>query len=264
MLSVLVVEDDEQELEKFKTYVSESKRKSDIELVGITNSDMEGLKIAKKSRPEIIILDLYLDSGVGNQKSTFFIRNLRKQVPDYDPVIIGNTSYSNDLCLEILKHDGLATIFHKTSENHSMKEIFAHAKVLHEHKQAVRAFKTENQENDEVDTKDPVELINLELDKIGIGHHLVGRQYIVDAVVFLVDYKGRKVSCIKQLVKKHKKAHNTISQNITQAIMYAFSSQPLPVLQRCYKAPIRYDTGIPTPNEFLFYYADKIRELLGK
>jgi len=45
------------------------------------------------------------------------------------------------------------------------------------------------------------------------------------------------------------------------AINYAWRISPVEDLILHYKARINYETGVPTPTEFIYYYADKIRKL---
>ena len=53
---------------------------------------------------------------------------------------------------------------------------------------------------------------------------------------------------------------NKISTHI--AINNAWRSTSIDDLMMHYKARINYETGVPTPTEFIYYYKDKIKESL--
>ena len=66
-MKILIIEDDINDCNNFINCI---KNRNDIELVGLTDSDVEGLKYVKLKRPEGIILDLELNnSKTGNADS---------------------------------------------------------------------------------------------------------------------------------------------------------------------------------------------------
>lgn len=46
------------------------------------------------------------------------------------------------------------------------------------------------------------------------------------------------------------------------AILHAWRISSLEDLTALYTARINYETGVPTPTEFIYYYADKIKKML--
>ena len=46
------------------------------------------------------------------------------------------------------------------------------------------------------------------------------------------------------------------------AILHAWRITPIDDLSTYYTARINYETGVPTPTELIYYYADKIRKEL--
>ena len=46
------------------------------------------------------------------------------------------------------------------------------------------------------------------------------------------------------------------------AINYAWRVSSIDDLMAHYKARINYETGVPTPTEFIYYYAEKIRKFI--
>lgn len=71
-MKILIIEDDIDDCNRFVNCIKERK---DIELVGITDSDIEGLKYVKLKHPEGIVLDLELNNSTsGNTDSRIFIK----------------------------------------------------------------------------------------------------------------------------------------------------------------------------------------------
>ena len=83
-MKLLLIEDDISECNKFKKL---SDSRNDIEFIGITDSDIEGLNLVKKFIPEGIILDLELNNGKGNGTGFNFLMELNKLKNRYNVII---------------------------------------------------------------------------------------------------------------------------------------------------------------------------------
>ena len=46
------------------------------------------------------------------------------------------------------------------------------------------------------------------------------------------------------------------------AILYAWRISSIEDLTKYYTAKVNYETGVPTPNEFIYYYVNKIKKSL--
>ena len=85
-IKILIIEDDFNDCRSFEEC---AKAREDIEIVAITDSDVEGLKFVKTKRPEGIILDLELNnSATGSIDSLDFLSNLKKLNLNYEPIVI--------------------------------------------------------------------------------------------------------------------------------------------------------------------------------
>ena len=101
-----------------------------------------------------------------------------------------------------------------------------------------------------------------ELDLIGVTAKLKGRQYIHDAILYLIQNEDNNTNVIQHLTKLYKKSGNTITNGIQNAIIHAWRVSPIEDLTTHYTARINYETGIPTPMEFIYYYKDKIKKMI--
>lgn len=102
--------------------------------------------------------------------------------------------------------------------------------------------------------------IYYELDLIGVTAKMKGRQYIHDAILYLIQNPNSNVNVIQHLTKVHKKSGNTITNGIQNAIIHAWRVSSIDDLTTYYTARVNYETGIPTPMEFIYYYVDKIKK----
>ena len=117
--------------------------------------------------------------------------------------------------------------------------------------------------NDDVNDK-LADLINKELDLIGVSTHLKGRKYLFDGICFVIQDNGNgsNISVVQYLVGKYKRASSTISRAMQNAILHAWRISSIEDLSVLYTARINYETGVPTPMEFIYYYSDKIKKCL--
>lgn len=257
-MSILIVEDDVTDCNNF---MSCAKGKDGIEIVGITDSDIEAIKYVKAKRPECIILDLELnDSITGNTDSLGFLDNLNKLNLKYMPIIIVTTHVNSKRTYEILHRKGVDIIMYKDHPNYSSNAVFNKCLALRDTspKNTVEAFKEEMEDKEGRIS----ECIYHELDLIGVTAKLKGRQYIHDAILYLIQNEKSDVNVIQHLTKVHKKSGNTITNGIQNAIIHAWRVSSIEDLLEHYTARVNYETGIPTPMEFIYYYVDKIKKII--
>lgn len=102
-------------------------------------------------------------------------------------------------------------------------------------------------------------ILNDEMELIGVTSKLKGRDYIQDAILFLIQEDGSNMNVIQYLVNKYKKSSTTITNGIQNAIIRAWRVTPPDDLEKYYTARVNYETGVPTPMEFIYYYVNKIK-----
>lgn len=257
-MKILIIEDDVDDCNNFVNCI---KSRKDIELVALTDSDIEGLKYVKLKRPEGIILDLELNnSSTGNTDSLEFLSNLKKLNLNYQPIVIVTTHVNSKRTYDILHRSGVDLILYKDQPNYSydyvlnkfitMREI-APTKTVDKLQQEIK--ENENKISD---------YIYHELDLIGVTPKLKGREYIHDAILYLIQNQDSNTNVIQHLTKIYKKSGNTITNGIQNAIIHAWRVSPIEDLTTYYTAKVNYETGIPTPMEFIYYYVDKIKKMI--
>lgn len=257
-MKILIIEDDVNACNDFINCIN---ARTDIELIGITDSDVDALKYVKLHRPEGIVLDIELNNSIsGNTDSLEFLNNLKKLNLNYNPIIIVTTHINSQRTYDILHRSGVDIILYKDHPNYSSNNVLNKFLAL---RNTISTSSVASLQEDLMETENKIsDLIYHELDLIGITPNLKGRRYVHDAILYLVQHKESNINVIQYLTKIYKKSGNTITNGIQNAIIHAWRVSSLEDLSTHYTAKINYETGIPTPMEFIYYYVDKINKLI--
>ena len=261
ILSILLIEDDKTECLKFEKCI---KTRNDVKLIATTDSDIEGLELIKKHMPDVIILDIELHNGSGNANSFNLIEELQKIKFSKKPKIIVNTVVSSNTVYDYLRDKGVDLISYKRQQNYSIENLINTIVLLSGYSED-KSFTGNITIEDSKENEEKISsIINDELNLIGIGLHLQGRKYLHDAIYYLITNgnNGEKISAVQFLTTKYKRSGSTISRDMQNAILHAWRVSSLEDLETYYTAKINYETGIPTPAEFIYYYSDKIKRIL--
>ena len=255
-MKILIIEDDVKDCDAF---VMCAKNRNDIEIVAITDSDIEGLKLVKSRRPEGIVLDLELNNSYnGSIDSLDFLSDLKKLNLNYEPIVIVTTHVNSKRTYDILHRNGVDLILYKDNPKYSSEHVLNNfinlRKVDFNYKTPSVEEALENEE------KRISDIINDELELIGVTSKLKGREYIHDAILYLIQDDSNRINVIQYLVGKYKKSSTTITNGIQNAIIHAWNITPPDDLVKYYTARVNLDTGIPTPMEFIYYYVNKIKK----
>ena len=257
-MKILIIEDDIADCNKFVDCI---KARKDVELVAVTDSDIDGLKYVKTKQPEGIVLDLELNnSKSGNTDSFEFLSNLKKLKLKFEPIVIVTTHVNSKRTYDMLHRNGVDLIFYKDHPNYSCNHVLN--QFINLRKEPTNVDKTSIEDLFEDNAKKISNLISNELDLVGVTSKLKGREYIHDAILFLIQDDKSDVSVIQHLTKIHKKSATTITNGIQNAIIHAWRVSAVDDLLKYYKATINHETGVPTPMEFVYYYRDKIKKMI--
>ena len=257
-MKILIIEDD---IDDCNNFINCIKKRDDIELVGITDSDIDALKYVKLKHPEGIVLDIELNnSKTGNTNSLEFLTNLKELKLNYKPIIIVTTHVLSKRTYQILHRNNVDLILHKDQPKYSAENVlntfikFRDTSEVIDNKNVMEVIEDNEQRISN--------LINHELDLIGVTVKLKGRKYIHDAILYLIQNENSNINVIQYLTKIHKKSGNTITNGIQNAIIHAWRVSSVEDLEEYYTAKVNYETGVPTPMEFIYYYVDKIKKLI--
>ena len=240
IIEIILIEDDKNDCADFENYINS---RNDVKLVAVTDSDIEGLDLIKKYSPDAIILDIELHNGSGNANSFGLIEKLQTCKLSKKPKIIVNTVVSSNTIYDYLHDKGVDIIFYKKQQNYSVENVINTLVLLSGYSED-KSFTGNIVVEDTKDNRENIsDMINDELN-----------------LIFTNSDESEKVSAVQHLTSKYKRASSTISRDMQNAILHAWRISSLEDLETYYTAKINYETGIPTPTEFIYYYADKIKK----
>ena len=255
IINILLVEDDMQDCKIIKDYVD---ARDDVKLVKIANSSKEAIKDIKVYVPDAIILDIELNNGEGSGLQV--LEQIKELNLDLKPVIVITTNISSKTVYTYAHNTGADLIFHKLKDDYSPELIIENILLLCKINRVESRNKIKNTETvNEVRNK-LSDRINRELNLIGISSHLKGREYIHNAIMYLIKEKdnGEGETVFNHLANVYKKSSSSISRVMQTAINYAWRKSSPDDLEMYYTTKIDYNTGVPTPTELIYYYKDKI------
>lgn len=262
-ISLLIVEDSKSDCNNF---LKALENRTDINLISITDSDIEALKIVRFKRPDAIILDVELNnSTTGNPDSFGFLEQLNSGEFEDKPLIIVNTHLKSEKTCSLLHKLGADLVLYKDQHYYSAEYVlntvlkYISPDQLHSNSENVII-------SNESNTQDLLnKQIETELDFIGLSYKMTGRQYAHDAILYLIQTKNhtpQPIGVVQHLVKLYGKSPATITNGIQNSINRAWKHTNIDDLELHYTGKVNYETGSPTTMDFLFYYVNKISKLI--
>ncbi|MCL2859113.1 MAG: response regulator [Oscillospiraceae bacterium] len=259
-ISILLVEDDKETCEEFENYIS---TRNDVRLIATTSSSEVAVDVVKTQQPAAIILDIQLPDGTGSGYN--FLADIQALDLPYSPIIAVNTSLKNKRMYEKLSNECVDFIYYKHQKGYSVKSVIDDI-----------VFLGSDNSNDDVIENQPIikeilddrnkridEMIKIELDAIGINYTLIGSGYLYDCLVALLqDNINPNYSVFQHVAKKYAACSNTIGRSIQTLINDTWKKSSIEHLRENYTARINYNTGVPTPMEFVYYYYEKIKKAI--
>ena len=185
---------------------------------------------------------------------------MKKLKLDYEPIVIVTTHVNSKRTYDVLHRSGVDLILYKDHLKYSCDHVLNQFINLRHEPAEMSA--TSIEEIFEDNEKKNSNLINQELELIGVTSKLKGRQYIHDAILYLLQNENSDISAIQYLTKIHKKSATTITNGIQNAIIHAWRVSAVDDLLKYYTATVNHETGVPTPMELVYYYRDKIQKLI--
>lgn len=256
-INVLLVEDDLEDCMKMKNYINS---REEVKLIGIADSTSKALEYIRTHIPDAIILDIELNNGKGSGLE--ILEKMKTINLRLNPVVIVTTNISSKTVYSYAHENGADLIFHKLKDDYSpelvINNILLLSKVKHLDKINRDDLKTENDYKEKAST-----IINRELDLIGMSHRLVGRKYIHDAIIYILENGEENENAFLHLAKIYKKGNSTIGRSVQIAIEHAWRNTSIDDLEKYYTANVNHNTGVPTPMGLIYYYVDKVRKTIN-
>lgn len=250
-LNIMLIEDDPTVCRHFTEHIDTI---ADISITAITNNSYRALELIKDCPPDVVILDLELNQGQGN--GLLFLRDLNKLTLPFKPYILITTNNCSSVTYDFARQLGADFIMSKQQEDYSEKNVIHFLKML---KGIIQHHQPDETESESPNRKEKrlLRLINLELENIGISPSAIGRKYLIDAILLALDGHTKNLGII--IGKKYSKTNTSVERAMQNAINNAWRSKDIDDLHRYYTARVNSQRGVPTLTEFIYYYANKIK-----
>lgn len=255
-MRLLVLEDSPVEIARIE---SSLKYRKDFELVSITNSVDEAIYVLKESNIEAVILDIELNKGIGGSGLDFLI-SLETLDLDFKPLVIVTTNNESEVIYNACRGKNVDMIYYKSKEDYNPSIILNQFITLRPFILKPKIKSETSRIESEIKRKERiVEIINEELNMIGIPPQMKGRLYVFDAIEYLILNPKKDAYYTNYLHEKYNIRKGGISTSIQDAINNAWRNTAEDDLLEHFTANISYAKGTPTPEQFVHYYVDKVK-----
>lgn len=252
--AILLVEDDVSTCKRFIEYIDS---KDDVTLVSHTNSSSKALSDISYHCPDAVILDLELHHGSG---SGLEVLAGLKDI-NYKPYVLVTTNNSSETTYEYVRQLGADFIMYKHQKDYSEKYAVDFLYTLKDIiKQNISQCKSDGFETPEYTEKKQKLRISKELDLVGISPKAVGYKYLIDAISIVMDGPVSNV-CIL-IAEKHKVSTPSVERAMQNAINKTWKTSDIDTLEKYYTGKISSEKGSPTITEFIYFYANKIKNCI--
>lgn len=254
-LLMILVEDDPVACKEFEDYLEEA---DDIMLLGVTNNSEKAIDYVKDFLPDVIILDLELHKGSGNGLS--ILMELNHLNLSLNPYIIITTNNCSQITYETARQFGADYIMSKYQSDYSAKNVIDFLRLMKpailSRKQAASITYSTNESPDNKNMRIS-RRISVELNYVGISPKVLGYQYLVDAIQLVIKQPMQNLCTV--IGEKYGKKEASVERAMQNAINKAWRNTDIDDLLKYYTARINSEKGVPTITEFIYYYANKIK-----
>jgi DNA-binding NarL/FixJ family response regulator len=256
-LNIMLIEDDASTCKRFAEYVDIT---DGISIIAVTNNSYRGLEEVKDSVPDAVILDLELNQGKGN--GLMFLQELKEVSIPYKPYILVTTNNSSSVTYDCARELGADFIMSKHQEDYSEKSaidfLLMMKDIIQNNIQRKQPDYSENESTVQRE-KRLTRLVNKELDLVGISPKAVGYKYLTDAILMVINEQTSNLCT--SIGRKYNKTDSSVERAMQNAINSAWRSNNIDDLITHYTARINPEKGVPTLTEFIYYYANKIKNV---
>ncbi|MCL2109911.1 MAG: response regulator [Oscillospiraceae bacterium] len=259
-LKVLLIEDNADECRAILEYINENEG---VRLVNVTNSPEKAIAQVVENLPDAIILDMELNKGSGTGIS--FMQSLKEKDLALFPYILVTTKNDTLAAHDEARDAGADFIMGKYDKGYSaemtVKFLKSMSGFLQRKRQQSKVADVLSKDEIEETSNRIVKKINAHLDLIGINPKAVGRKYLIEGIVRIINKSEPNIST--EIAAKFGKATPSVERAMQNAIASAWKASPADELTKFYTARINPARGMPTVMELIHYYATKIKSELG-
>jgi hypothetical protein len=231
----------------------------------MTGCASEGLNKVQSMMPEGIILDLELHWGTSSGFE--FLTELEKFNLKLRPSIIVTTNIPSKMVYSHIRSYGVDVIFYKKQADYSAEMVLNHMvsmrKAWSDEQYNSLPGKLQTIESPDARLRRIMERIDVDMNLIGVGVGYKGYKFIQKSIFKLINKDNtNSEGVIQQVADEYKCSYNNVYRAMESAIKRAWKISSIDDLEKHYTARVNSHTGVPTPSEFIHYYADRISKII--
>ena len=263
-VNILLVESDAYCVSDFKEEIAKSEL---FELLKVTESVKEALAFIPEALPDVVITELVHKQGDG----VVFVGKVRRFDLEKHPYIIAMGHHTSNRVMQMLR-DHVDVIFSKENIDFGAKMVLEHLAFMLPYldpgKPTSQRFTDLTPPAVITSTMERRHKLRVYIEqhimsKLYMGADMLGRKYLIDALILGVEHEGSELKHTKdiypQLVKMHKNKADNINRAIDLALGNAWAKTDADTLGEIYTAYIKPTRGQPTPSEFIKYFVRYLR-----
>lgn len=256
-IDLLVIEDDEATCLEYEEYCKE---RDDVFLIGTSADSGEALRITEEFQPNAVVLDLELTYGSGS--GIDYLMGFDKLHLTVKPYVLVVTNNISQQTYSVTRTMGADFIIAKAQPDYSIEYVVNFLRSIIDNipdmsYNRITSSPAIKKRIEEDYNKRMVKKIELELNIIGISPRLKGRNYLRDAIYMICIKEQTYIS--KAISDKYGKTPASVERAMQNAINHAWKTTDITTLEEHYKAYVNPKKGVPTITEFIYYYADKVK-----
>jgi two-component system response regulator (stage 0 sporulation protein A) len=264
-ISVLIADDNIEFGDLLKEYMDQV---DDIRVIGVARDGLQTLDMIVSHKPEVVILDVIMPNldGIG------VLEKLSAAKLGPKPLFIMLSAIGQDVFIQqaislgaeyyIVKPFDVDVLISRVRQLYKEKRVSS----LVENSSFIRITPPNNFKPSEQVRDLEIQVTNLMRD-VGIPPHMVGYQYMREAIIQAINNSKVFSSITKVLYPAVAEKFNTTPQKVERAIRNAIESawsrgNP-DSIDSLFGYTINYSKGKPTNSEFIAMMADKVRISMG-
>lgn len=232
-------------------------RNQGIHIVGSAADGLKGLDLIRKTKPDIVLMDLMLSKLDGLS----VMERVKKENGEVGFIILSSVCQEGlmDKAFAVGADYYILKPFDYDAIVSRIKQVYA---SNHEHLLDCMAGKIYENKNRKSELSLETDVTNI-IHEIGVPAHIKGYQYLRDAIMMSVNDSEMLNSITKQLyptiAKQHKTTPSRVERAIRHAIEVAWSRGKMDTIDELFGYTVNNGKGKPTNSEFVALIADKIR-----
>ena len=254
-LTILLVEDDPAICRAYAEYAD---RLDDISLIGATGDAAKACELIQDHLPQAIILDLELQRGRGSGLDV--LRHMEQMRLGVKPFVLIVTNNLSNVIQRRAREYKNTYIISKYQNDYS--EVYCLDFIRELKNEILKEYGSGNSQ--ETNTEPPaqteeriIQRIHAELNNVYISPRVWGYKYLTDAIWLTIQAPRQNLA--DEIAAKYNKTPISVTRAMQNAIKHAWRIADLDDLAAYYTARIDPDKGVPTVMEFVYHYADHLK-----